>query len=72
VAVNSVSKAALVATKRNPVIASFYRRLLDAGKVKKAALVACMRKLLTMINAMARTMTDWNPEMSRNPIVVEA
>ena len=64
--------AALVATKRNPVIAAFYRRLLDAGKVKKAALVACRRKLLTMVNAMARTMTVWNPEMSRNPIVAEA
>ena len=63
--------AALVATKRNPVIAAFYRRLLDAGKVKKAALVACMRKLLIMVNAMARTMTVWNPEMSRNPVVTE-
>jgi transposase len=64
--------ATLVATKRNPVIAAFYRRLVDAGKVKKAALVACMRKLLTMVNAMARTMTVWNPEMSRNPVCTEA
>ncbi len=56
--------AALVATKYNPIIATFYRRLLDAGKVKKAALVACMRKLLTIINAMMRTMTLWNPELS--------
>ena len=63
--------AALVATKRNPVIAAFYRRLLDAGKVKKAALVACMRKLLTIINAMARTMTVWNPEMNKSLIVSE-
>lgn len=52
---------ALVATKRNPVIAIFYRRLLNAGKVKKAALITCMRKLLTIINAMMRTMTMWNP-----------
>ncbi len=56
--------AALVATKYNPVIATFYQRLLEAGKVKKAALVACMRKLLTIINAMMRTMTLWDPELS--------
>ena len=58
--------AALVATKYNPVIATFYQRLLEAGKVKKAALVACMRKLLTIINAMMRTMTLWNPELSNH------
>lgn len=52
--------AALVATKRNPVIAAFYQRLLEAGKVKKVALVACMHKLLTIVNAMIRTMTSWN------------
>jgi transposase len=56
--------AAVVATKYNPIIATFYRRLLDAGKVKKAALVACMCKLLTIINAMMRTMTLWNPKLS--------
>jgi transposase len=54
--------AALVATKRNPIIAAFYQRLLEAGKVKKVALVACMRKLLTIINAMMRTMTLWNSQ----------
>ena len=64
--------AALVATKCNPVIAAFYRRLLDAGKVKKAALVACMRKLLTIINAMMRTMTVWNPELINQYVVTEA
>ena len=63
--------AALVATKRNPIIAAFYQRLLDAGKVRKAALVACMRKLLTMVNAMTRTMTPWNPEMSGNSVGME-
>ena len=55
-------RAALVATKRNPIIAAFYRRLLDDGKVKKVALVACMRKLLTILNAMARNMTPWKME----------
>ena len=49
--------AALVASRCNPIIAAFYQRLLDAGKVKKVALMACMRKLLIILNAMMRTMT---------------
>jgi len=53
--------AALVVSRRNPIIATFYQRLLDAGKVKKVALVACMRKLLTILNAMMRTMSAWQP-----------
>jgi len=51
---------ALVATRRNPVIRAFYRRLLAAGKPKKLALTACMRKLLTILNAMMRTSTTWH------------
>ncbi len=54
--------AALVASRRNPIIAAFYQRLVNAGKAKKVALVACMRKLLTILNAMMRTMTAWQPE----------
>jgi transposase len=50
---------ALVATRRNPIIGAFYRRLVSAGKPKKLALVACMRKLLTMLNTMARTRERW-------------
>ncbi len=50
---------ALVATRRNPVIRAFYHRLLAAGKPKKLALTACMRKLLTILNAMLRTNTTW-------------
>ena len=46
-------RAVLVATKFNPVFATFYQRLSDAGKVKKVALVACMRKLLTIVNSIA-------------------
>lgn len=46
--------AALVATRWNPVIKAFYARLLAAGKPKKVALVACMRKLLTILNAMMK------------------
>jgi hypothetical protein len=48
---------ALVATRRNPVIRAFYCRLLAAGKPKKLALTACMRKLLTILNVMMRTNT---------------
>jgi transposase len=51
--------AALVATRRNAVIRAFYQRLLAAGKPKKLALTACMRKLLTILNAMAKTKTRW-------------
>jgi len=63
--------AALVASRRNPIIAAFYQRLLDAGKAKKVALVACMRKLLTILNAMMRTMTAWQPETILERIPVE-
>jgi transposase len=51
--------AAIVAARFNPVIRNFYQRLLGAGKRKKVALVACMHKLLTILNAMIRDMTPW-------------
>jgi transposase len=51
---------ALVATRWNPVIRRFYQRLRTAGKPTKVALVACMRKLLTILNAMVRTNTRWH------------
>jgi transposase len=50
---------ALVATRYNPVIKAFYERLLAAGKEKKVALTACMRKLLTILNAMIKQQTKW-------------
>ena len=50
---------ALVATRRNPIIQAFYQRLLAAGKPKKVALTACMRKLLTILNAMLRYQSPW-------------
>jgi transposase len=50
---------ALVATRRNAVINAFYHRLLAAGKPKKVALTACMRKLLTILNAMMRANKKW-------------
>lgn len=49
----------LVATRHNPVIKAFYERLLAAGKEKKVALTACMRKLLTILNAMIRDQVKW-------------
>ena len=51
--------AALVATRWNPVVKNCYQRLLASGKAKKVALVACMRKLLTILNAMLRDGTAW-------------
>ncbi len=51
--------ATLCASKRNPVISSFYDRLVAAGKRKKVALVACMRKLITILNSMMRDNTHW-------------
>jgi transposase len=50
---------ALSATKWNPVIKAFYERLLAAGKEKKVALTACMRKLLTILNAMVQQQMKW-------------
>jgi transposase len=55
--------AALVASKHNLVIKNFYRRLLHAGKEKKVALTACMRKLLVILNAMFRNQTSWQPPL---------
>jgi transposase len=51
--------AALVATRWNPVIRLFYQRLRTAGKAPKVALVAAMRKLLTILNAMVHAGTPW-------------
>ena len=51
--------AALVASRRNPILKVFYQRLLSAGKPKKLALTAVMRKLLTILNAMVRDNIRW-------------
>jgi transposase len=52
--------AAVVAARFNPVIRAFYQRLVAAGKPKKLALTACMRKLLLILNAMAKNNQPWN------------
>lgn len=54
--------ATLSAARHNPVIRAHYQHLVAAGKFKKVALVACMRKLVTILNAMARTHTTFNPD----------
>jgi transposase len=54
--------ATLTAAFRNPVFKTYYQRLLGAGKLPKVALVACMRKLLTTLNAMVRSQTAWDPK----------
>ena len=56
--------AALVAKVHNPVIKAFFDRLVAAGKPKKVALVACMRKLLTILNAMLRDQCVWDASSS--------
>jgi transposase len=56
--------SALVASRWNPVIRAHYQKLLSAGKPKKVALVACMRKLLVILNAMLKTKTRWQARAS--------
>lgn len=51
--------SALSAIQYNPVIREFYQRLTEAGKCFKVAIVACMRKLLIILNAMVRNQTKW-------------
>lgn len=55
--------ATLVAVRHNPALKACYERLLAVGKRKKVALVACMRKLLTMLNAIAKHGSTWQPAM---------
>lgn len=59
-----VFMSSLSAVRSNPVIRQFYERLLLRGKEKKVALVACMHKILTILNAMLRKNEVWNPDFS--------
>ncbi len=52
----------LVAVRYNPVLKAFYDRLRAAGKLAKVALTACMRKLLTILNAMITHQKPWQPQ----------
>ena len=58
---------ALVASRFNPVIRDFYQRLLSAGKPKKLALTACMRKLLIILNSMLKYGSSWNHPTTKSP-----
>lgn len=57
--------ATFSATKWNPVIRTYYQRLRTAGKAHKVALVACMRKLLIILNSIVRSGQPWNPDLVR-------
>lgn len=59
--------ATLVAVRHNPDIKVFYQRLIAAGKKPKVALVACMRKLLTILNAIIHNRTPWRPSAVQSP-----
>ncbi len=54
----------LSAIQHNPVLRRFYRRLVEAGKAKMVALVACMRKLLVILNTMLKNNEAWKPKMT--------
>jgi transposase len=55
--------AALTATRYNPIIKAFYRRLCGVGKARKVALTACMRKLLIILNSMVKHQQTWTPDV---------
>ena len=59
--------AALAATPYNPTIKAFYQHLSAASKASKAALTACMRKLLTLLNTLSKNRTAWNPLFPNSP-----
>src|SRR5919106_570199 len=58
--------AALSASRYNPVIKAFYQRLCGAGKARKVALTACMRKLLTILNSMLKHRQTWDPNVQHS------
>jgi transposase len=61
---NVLYMATLACTRFNPTIRTFYQALVERGKNKKLALVACMRKLLVILNAIVRTHQPWQPRLS--------
>jgi len=61
--------AALVAARRNPMCADFYRRLLAKGKPKMVALIAVARKLLVVLNALLRSGERWNEAKHVQPSI---
>jgi len=63
--------AAMIASRSNPVIRDFYQRLLAAGKPKKVAFTACMRKLLVILNSSVKRRSPWSAELARTPALVD-
>jgi transposase len=58
----TLTMSTFVAVRYNPVLKTFYERLRVVGKAAKVALTACMRKLLTMLNAIMKHHTPWQPQ----------
>jgi transposase len=58
--------ATLSATRHEPVIKAFYQQLIARGKAPKVALVACMHKLLTIMNAIVRSGQPWSPTYAQD------
>ncbi len=56
--------ATMSACRHNPIIKTHYNHLKEQGKASKVALIACMRKLLTILNALIHSMTAWNPQLA--------
>lgn len=63
---NLLYMVVLVASRSNDSIKQFYEKLVQAGKPKKVALTACMRKILTILNAMVRDNQPWNPQREQH------
>lgn len=61
---HTLYQGTLAAKTHNPVIRCYYERLVAAGKPHKVAMVACMRKLLTILGAMLRSGTHWHPDLA--------
>ena len=59
--------ATLTATRHNPLIRVLFERLIAAGKPFKVAMTACMRKLLTILNAILKSQQPWNPSLHSHP-----
>lgn len=59
--------ATMSAVQHNPVLKAFYQRLVAAGKLKKVALVACMRKLMCILNSMLREGRSWDEKYAQSP-----
>lgn len=69
---NALYMAALSASRCNPVIRRFYEHLRKEGKVFKVAITACMRKMLTILNAMIRSMQMWKPDLAAEKVMIMA